>query len=46
MSEHTTDKSKIFAQNLFPVVGIGASAGGLCAFKQFIKVIPGNSGMA
>lgn len=46
MSEHTTDKSKIFAQNLFPVVGIGASAGGLSAFKQFIKVIPGNSGMA
>jgi len=32
--------------NLFPVVGIGASAGGLGAFKKLLKAIPENSGMA
>ncbi|MDP9043053.1 MAG: hypothetical protein M3N30_13830, partial [Bacteroidota bacterium] len=32
--------------NLFPVVGIGASAGGLDAFKRLIKAIPPQSGMA
>ncbi len=30
----------------FPVVGIGASAGGLDAFKRLLKAIPENSGMA
>lgn len=30
----------------FPVVGIGASAGGLDAFKKVLKTIPENSGMA
>ncbi len=40
------DKSKILSKNLFPVVGIGASAGGLEAFKNLIKAIPENSGMA
>ncbi|HEU0137892.1 MAG TPA: CheR family methyltransferase, partial [Flavobacterium sp.] len=30
----------------FPVVGIGASAGGLDAFKRLIETIPHNSGMA
>src|SRR6185369_6038330 len=30
----------------FPVVGIGASAGGLDAFKKILKGIPQNSGMA
>ena len=30
----------------FPIVGIGASAGGLEAFEAFIKAIPGDSGMA
>ncbi|MBC7607484.1 MAG: PAS domain-containing protein, partial [Burkholderiales bacterium] len=34
------------SQNLFPVVGIGASAGGLDAFKKLLKAIPENSGMA
>ncbi|MEJ7828966.1 MAG: chemotaxis protein CheB [Segetibacter sp.] len=29
-----------------PVVGIGASAGGLDAYKHFLKAIPENSGMA
>jgi two-component system CheB/CheR fusion protein len=30
----------------FPVVGIGASAGGLEAFKTFLKALPAKSGMA
>jgi two-component system, chemotaxis family, CheB/CheR fusion protein len=34
------------SSNLFPVVGIGASAGGLDAFKKLLKGIPQNSGMA
>ncbi|MBK8301170.1 MAG: PAS domain S-box protein [Chitinophagaceae bacterium] len=34
------------SSNLFPVVGIGASAGGLDAFKKLLKAIPENSGMA
>ncbi len=42
MSTSATIKS----DNLFPVVGIGASAGGLDAFKKFIRAIPDNSGMA
>jgi two-component system CheB/CheR fusion protein len=46
------DKLKIPAtqltasDNQFPLVGIGASAGGLDAFKKMIKAIPENSGMA
>ncbi|MFH0966437.1 MAG: chemotaxis protein CheB [Methanobacteriota archaeon] len=31
---------------LIPIVGIGASAGGLEAFEQFFRVIPVNSGIA
>lgn len=31
---------------MFPVVGVGASAGGLDAFKRLIKAIPEDSGMA
>ncbi len=30
----------------FPIIGIGASAGGLDAFKRFLKAIPIDSGMA
>lgn len=30
----------------FPIVGIGASRGGLDAFKNFLKVLPEKSGMA
>lgn len=30
----------------FPIVGIGASAGGLNASKQLLKVVPEDSGMA
>jgi len=38
--------NKILSDNLFPVVGIGASAGGLAAFRRFVKAIPQSSGMA
>ena len=34
------------SEKQFPVVGIGASAGGLDAFKLFLKSIPEKSGMA
>ncbi len=40
------EKPKTLSSNLFPVVGIGASAGGLDAFKKLIKAIPENSGIA
>ena len=40
------DKPKVHSDNLFPVVGVGASAGGLDAFKKLIKAIPESSGMA
>ncbi len=39
-------KKKIPSKNNFPVVGIGASAGGLEAFKKLLHAIPGNSGIA
>jgi two-component system, chemotaxis family, CheB/CheR fusion protein len=34
------------ATNSFPVVAVGASAGGLEAFSQFLRAIPDNTGMA
>jgi two-component system, chemotaxis family, CheB/CheR fusion protein len=40
------DKKKELSANLFPVVGVGASAGGLEAFKRLVRAIPENSGMA
>lgn len=33
-------------QGIFPIVGIGASAGGLEALEQFLKHVPADSGMA
>jgi two-component system, chemotaxis family, CheB/CheR fusion protein len=39
-------EKQINSGNLFPVVGIGASAGGLDAFKTLLKAIPEDSGMA
>lgn len=33
-------------RNLFPVVGIGASAGGLDAYKSFFSAMPADNGMA
>ncbi len=41
----TKSKPPATVQN-FPIVGIGASAGGLDAFKQLLKAIPESSGMA
>src|SRR5580698_2150102 len=35
-----------FTGEPFPVVGIGASAGGLEAFTKLLKHLPGNTGMA
>ncbi len=46
MSSKNKDKPKTLSSNSFPVVGIGASAGGLDAFKKLLKAIPENSGMA
>ena len=40
-----TEKPKKTTQN-FPIVGIGASAGGLDAFKKLLTAIPKKSGMA
>lgn len=34
-----------FTSGFFPIVGIGASAGGLEAFTQFLKALPENLGM-
>ena len=42
----TSNKPLVKSSNLFPVVGIGASAGGLNAFKKLLKAIPEDSGMA
>lgn len=46
MPKTDQNKPKVLSKNLFPVVGIGASAGGLDAFKKLITAIPENSGMA
>ena len=46
MSKSEINTPVILSQNLFPVVGIGASAGGLDAFKKLIATIPEDSGMA
>ena len=37
---------KILSDNLFPVAGVGASAGGLAAFRELLGAIPEKSGMA
>src|SRR5687768_11975603 len=39
-------KENLSKEKLFLVVGIGASAGGLDAFRQLIKNLPMDSGMA
>lgn len=46
MSKPHKSQVKILSDNLFPVVGVGASAGGLEAFKKLVKAIPVHSGMA
>ena len=37
---------KLLSENAFPVIGVGASAGGLDAFKEMVKAIKTDSGMA
>ncbi|HMH24726.1 MAG TPA: chemotaxis protein CheB [Puia sp.] len=46
MTKSYKDKVTILSSNKFPVIGIGASAGGLDAFKRLIRAIPEHSGMA
>jgi two-component system CheB/CheR fusion protein len=46
MPRSKKDNVKILSSNLFPVIGVGASAGGLDAFKKLLKAIPQDSGMA
>lgn len=41
-----TNDGKTLSSNLFPVVGVGASAGGLDAFTKLLKAIPEDSGLA
>ncbi len=43
---HKPNQIDVNPEPLFPVVGIGASAGGLEAFKKFLHAIPEKSGMA
>ena len=46
MLKEMIDKEPGLPASVFPVAGIGASAGGLDAFKKLLKAIPQNSGMA
>ena len=46
MQKENKDKVKIISSNLFPVIGVGASAGGLEACRRLLKGIPEDSGMA
>jgi len=42
----TAPKPAAPARAIFPIIGIGASAGGLEALEQFLKHVPSKSGMA
>jgi two-component system CheB/CheR fusion protein len=46
MAKEVREQETIRSANIFWVVGIGASAGGLDAFKQLVKAIPVDSSMA
>ncbi|MHA4807905.1 chemotaxis protein CheB [Flavitalea flava] len=46
MKKLNKTRVKALSTNLFPVVGVGASAGGLEAFKKLVSAIPLDSGMA
>ena len=46
MSFTKINKQPLKPEQQFPVVGVGASAGGLEAFKKFVKAIPEDSGIA
>ncbi len=43
---HGKKSSTKLNSNIFPIVGIGASAGGLEALEQFFENMPSNNGMA
>ncbi len=45
-SAHADDPSERLAKTPFPIVGIGASAGGLEAFSQLLRALPADTGMA
>ena len=45
-SDKKTEVPPVVTPQDFPVVGIGASAGGLDAFRRLLKAIPDDSGMA
>jgi Chemotaxis response regulator containing a CheY-like receiver domain and a methylesterase domain len=40
----TKNSPPVATEQSFPVIGIGASAGGLDAFKRLLKAIPENPG--
>jgi len=44
--ETTSPASETKKSNSFPIVGVGASAGGLEAFEKFLKQVPTDTGMA
>lgn len=46
MTQHKTKSSHPQHDKSFPIVGLGASAGGLEAFEQFFRHTPADSGMA
>eukprot|EP01035_Chromulina_nebulosa_P038845 gene38846-biopygen25867 len=41
-----TKKSAPSAETIFPIVGLGASAGGLEALEQFLRHVPKQTGLA
>jgi len=45
-SKASTKETEVTDSGKFPIVGIGASAGGLEALEQFLSNVPENSGMA
>ncbi|HTJ79624.1 MAG TPA: chemotaxis protein CheB [Rariglobus sp.] len=45
-ASHSSPKGKRTAEHACPIVGIGASAGGLEALTQFLEHVPVNCGMA
>jgi two-component system CheB/CheR fusion protein len=40
------ENASVPPKKLFPIIGIGASAGGLEALEQFLSNVPENSGFA
>src|SRR3954471_22539924 len=42
----SSEEKKDIRQKHFPIVGVGASAGGLEAFSQLLKHLPADTGMA